>query len=535
MAPNHRMSTDFRTEEATGQTAIDINNRSHSSSVSDSEPNPVSVVTHTSFSPQIKPHPTKSVAYITVSDPVTFNEGLKGKYTLYCVAYDPELEKNENEHSTEEPFLSHPSSTQHRYSSFVTLYNLIAKEKPGTVLPPLPDKFLKDRFSAASCEERRWGLELFMRRLAINPELKTCGVLKSFFDDASWKRVRKGEEFDSEADVEEEEMVHTTPKTSKKSTIKKWIKDKKTCLSGTLHRSPLDPLFDEMDHYVTALENGVKRVEMQAENIVKSLGQEASISMEFGLSCDAVAHVDDFIGNRLNQDTAGPTVGQTFHTSSQTADALSALQQKHHQTLLLDFLIPLRDHLKMIHAARLALTKRSNRRITYSTALSNVDSKKGALHKYRITQGMENKVLNAESSLSKAELEVESAKRNYDDVSERVLREFDRFRYENGTMMHATMVEFGRVQMEYSAKVARIWSSQEFEQEIGSSGRCYVEAARVLMDANRVVGGGHIVDMPMQSPPPVPVETTIISGLTNGMETMSIQGAVRYRDPLPEV
>ena len=533
MAPNSNMSTDLRTEEVIDQTAIDMNNRSHSLSVSDSEPNPVSVVDYTSFSPQIKPHPTKSVAYITVSDPVTFNEGLKGKYTLYRVAYDPELEKNESEHSAEEPFLSHPSSTQHRYSSFVTLYNLLAKEKPGTVLPPLPDKFLKDRFSATSCEERRGGLELFMRRLTINPELRTCGVLKSFFDDASWRRVKKGEEFDSEADVEEEEVVHTTPKTSKKSTIKKWIKDKKTCLSGTLHRSPLDPLFDEMDHYVTALENGLRRVEMQAEYMVKSLAQEATISMEFGLSCDAVAHVDDFIGNRLNQDT-GSTVGQTFHTTSQTADALSALQQKHHQTLLVDFLLPLRDHLKMIHAAKLALTKRSNRRITYSTALSNVDNKKGALHKYRITQGMESKVMGAESSLSKAELEVENAKRNYDDVSERVLREFDRFRYENGTMMHATMVEFGRVQMEYSAKVARIWSSQEFDKEISSSGRCYVDAAKVLMDANRVVGGGHIVDMPMQSPPPVPAETAV-SGLANGMETLGIQGAVRYRDSLPEM
>jgi sorting nexin-1/2 len=273
-------------------------------------------------------------------------------------------------------------------------------------------------------------------------------------------KVKKGE-VDS-ADEEDEEEQVTTPKASKKSTIKKWIKDKKTCLSGTLHRSPLDPLFDEMEHYVSALENGLKRVELEAEHMVKNCERESNMWMEFGLGCDAVGHVDDFIGQSATTssgsapnddcDEGNETIGQRFHTTSQTADALCTLYKKHQQALLLHFLLPLRDHLKIVHAAKSALTKRANRRITYSTALSNVDSKKALLHKYRITQGMENKILNAEASLSKVEIEMDTAKKSYDEVSDRVLREFDRFRAENAIMMHQTMMEFGRFQCEHSRK-----------------------------------------------------------------------------------
>lgn len=360
-------------------------------------------------------------------------------------------------------------------------------------------------------------------------------------------RVKKGEVDSCAEDEDEEEQVANTPKAiSKKSTIKKWIKDKKTCLSGTLHRSPLDPLFDEMEHYVSALENGLKRVELQAELMVKNFERESNMWMEFGLGCDAVGHVDDFIGKSATTTSNGSahnndcgegkeTMGQKFHTASQTADALCSLHKKHHQTLLLHFLLPLRDHLKIIHAAKSALTKRANRRITYSTALGNVDSKKASLHKYRITQGIENKVLNAETSLSKAENELEAAKRSYDEVSDRVLREFDRFRTENAIMMHQTMMEFGRFQCEHSDEVARIWRFQKMEDKVvaTTSGRCYVDAARVLMEANSNVGGGHIVNMPVNPPPPLP-EDARLNEVQNGMETMGIQGTVRYRDPLPE-
>jgi sorting nexin-1/2 len=337
---------------------------------------------------------------------------------------------------------------------------------------------------------------LFLRRIVIHPELRSSATLNSFFND-TWNKQKM------EDDEEESSKVGT----SSKSSIKKWIKDKKTTLAGTLYRSPLDPLFDEMEQYISALESGLKRVEFQTEQMVKRCKKEGVTWMEFGLGCDAVGHVDDYIGRVNETDSKDKqTVGKTFHATSQTADALSTLHQNHHTTLLLHFLLPLRDHLKMIQSAKHSLSKRYNRRITYSTALSNVDAKKQALHKYQITQGCEHKVLNATTSLSKAEKEVEDAKRNYDEVSDRVIREFDRFRTDIGSMMHTTMVEFTRVQCEYSAEMARIWSGQTLVKEVEIGSRGYVDAARGL------TGSG----VSLVSPPV--------------LEENGILGTVRYRD-----
>ena len=387
-----------------------------------------------------------------------------------------------------------------------------------------PEKLIKDRFSPECLEERRYALELFLRRIVSHPELRSSNTLKSFFDD-SWN-TQKGE--DDEDEMEEEQNI-VLPKASKTSSIKKWIKDKKTCLSGSLHRSPLDGLYDEMEHYVSALEEGLRRLEVQAEVMRKNVEREGNIWMEIGLGCNAIGHVDDYIGStQIKENTT--SVGHTFHTTSQTADALSTLYQNHHDTLLNNVLLPLRDRLKIIHGAKLALTKRSNRRVTYSTALSNLDSKKALLHKYRITRGLESKVLEAEASLSKAAMEVDVARREYDEVSERVLREFDRFKSENAIMMHETIIEFGRVQCMHSEEVASVWRLQTVPNEVGDSGKCFVDAARVLMEANS--NGEHIVEMPVNPPPAVP-ETETQNSLMNELEALGIQGNVKYRDPLP--
>lgn len=549
-------------------------NRSRSSSISDDAAadgpldNPTNNVGDTNLnpsvvaslaSPMIKAHPTNTVSYITVSDPILVNDGLRGRHAVYRVGYSAEEEVGESvtvsgedgeaaadsnieAETTDQKsnkFLPHPIAAHHRYSSFLTLRGLLSKEKPGAILPPLPDKLIKDRFNPQCLEARRFELEIFLKRCVVHPELRDSPTLKAFFDEAHWGRVKKGD-----VDVEEElveqftnyEEPKVTSKTSTKNTIKKWIKDKKTSLSGTLHRSPLDPLFDEMEHYISALESGLKRVELQTEHMVKNCEREGEMFMEFGLGSDAIGHVDDFIGgtapvpsntDKTQVDLSGDvtdrtkqSIGQTFHTISCTAYALSTIHRAHYQTLYLNFLLPLKDHLKLIQSAKSAITKRSNRRITYSTALANVDAKKASLHKYRITQGMENKIINAESSLSKAEAEVEIAKRNYDEVSDRVLREFDRFRNENAQGMHDIMIDFARVQVAFSEEVAKVWNLTHFGKW-ESSGRCYVEAAKGLME------GSGAISMPMYPPPPVP------DALANGMESFALQGSVKYRE-LPE-
>eukprot|EP00804_Cyclotella_cryptica_P008287 CCRYP_016486-RA/>CCRYP_016486-RA protein AED:0.15 eAED:0.15 QI:0/-1/0/1/-1/1/1/0/661 len=660
MAPKMTSSTD----ENNPSTDVAVNQTNPQHPNCNSEVHPIATATATSTTtttptqtPRIHPHPTQTAHYITVNDPTPHNDGLLGRHTTvyYRVSYNPALDCHNhstddndtdttNHHHNEEkgashvPFLPHSTTTQHRYSSFLTLYETLCHEKPGLFLPPFVDKSLRcSTWTPSQLERRRFELEVFLRRCVLHPELRGCAILRAFFCEEAWNRIQKGGGADDGIHGEEEGMDHDVQDTitttlpeqemdpptksiqhtdaSKKKnkttpSLKKWIKEKKTTWAGTLHRSPLDPLFDEMEQYISALEVALKRIEVQAEQMVRHWERGGCMWMELGLGCDAVGHVDDFMGvgcttpfrsvssccregcdtikdgndtipnnndNKNNSNNNNEVnhhhqqqqqgMGRTFHTTSSTALQLSTLHQTHHTTLHQSFLLPLRDHLKMIQSAKTAIAKRSHRRITYSAALSHVHSKKMSLHKYRITQGCENKILQAESSLAKAEGEARMAQKKYEEVTERVLREFDRFRREHSKLMRDTVVEFGRVQVEFWEEVARVWreSVEKMEGEsesvvgvtrdddggVASGGRCFVEAARKLMmegtDGTSVgIGGARggpgtsgemqpngSGSMPMYPPPPVPEETQM-NGLVNGVESMGIHGSVRYRDPLPD-
>lgn len=63
-------------------------------------------------------------------------------------------------------FTETKSAVRRRYSEFVLMRKMLVKEFPAWKLPPLPPKFpFKDHFNAAFVENRRKGLEEFLKKL----------------------------------------------------------------------------------------------------------------------------------------------------------------------------------------------------------------------------------------------------------------------------------------------------------------------------------------------------------------------------------
>lgn len=554
--------------------------------------------------PCLRVHPEESVAYITVSDPVQHTDGIKGKFTMYRIAYDPPpptvdadvANAGSTATGTNKALFPYATSVNRRYSDFSWLFDHLHKERPGAIVPPLPEKQQVSRFTESFIEERRFHLEVLLRRVVRNPELIDTECLLVFLGggDAEFKKAKKDSSFGSgvspklavdaattqarDDDVDygienpnvasdqentlmqqgRERLIH------KKKGIKKWIKERKTNMQGTLVRSPDDVVFEEVSHFISALEAGLKRIEVQASAMVKRDKDASSCLLEFGLGCDALAHVDDEINSTTSsgkddvdaETTPGSGISQTFRHVGKTADALSVLSADHYERELRCFAEPLKDHLKMIHAAKVALVKRHNRRITYSTCLNAVDSKKASLHRYRITPGQEGKAYGVESSLSRAEQSVIEARANYEEVSARVLREVDRFRRENAAAIYATMAEFARVQREHAERVCEAWKALVPQVEgidaAEGHGGSFVRAAEKLRESggNRpgLVASGEggaeataesaatqaeTMPMPSYPPPPEPVANGV-KNASNTMESSMLNGAVRYRDTLPE-
>jgi sorting nexin-1/2 len=329
---------------------------------------------------------------------------------------------------------------------------------------------------------------------------------------------------------------------TKKAGIKKWIKERKTSLKGTMVRSPDDAIFDEITNYISALEMGLKRIDTQTSSLIRRDKDVSTCMLEFGLGCEALCHIDDEINGVVCEEddtTISTGIGQTFRQMGKTADEISKLSYEYYEKELSCFREPLRDHLKMIHAVKIALQKRHNRRVTYSTCINAVESKKASVHKYKITPGKEGKSVDAAASLARAEATVIVAKQNYEECSQRVLREVDRFRKENASYMYATMLEFAKVQKEHHDKMNNAWGALVPQLEgldasdSALGGKSFVEASAaaskssVERDVEAVTADVQNIAMPSYPPPPEPT--------SNAMESSVLNEAVRYRtvDPLP--
>ena len=121
------------------------------------------------------------------------------------------------------------------------------------------------------------------------------------------------------------------------------------------------------------------------------------------------------------------------------------------------------------------------------------------------------------------------AKANYDEVSARVLREVDRFRREYAVEMHATMVEFARMQKGRYDGMQEVWGTLlprvEGMNASATTGCSFAREAAALRE-------GGSTTMPTYPPPPEPVWNGARIG--NATESLMLNGAIRYRDALPE-
>jgi hypothetical protein len=90
--------------------------------------------------------------------------------------------------------------------------------------------------------------------------------------------------------------------------------------------------------------------------------------------------------------------------------------------------------------------------------LSEVEAKQASLAKLRATPGQESKAYGAEMSLRRAQEASELARDDFAAVSQRVLREVDRFKREKAEDMKRTVLDYINLQVEYNRRVEEIWA-----------------------------------------------------------------------------
>ncbi len=350
------------------------------------------------------------------------------------------------------------SAVLRRYSDFLWLYDQLQIERSGAIVPPLPEKQPVGRFNPAFVEIRRRELERFLRRCAVHRELQGCASLDAFLqaDDVNFQAAKNSKlpnthnmmMMQQSGMMPNSMMMPPQPQVSptKKEGFKRWFAETKTSISGDLVKSPDDELFEEVQRYIHGLDTQMKNVATQASGLVRKGKEMANGLFEFGLAF-----------NLLGQSEAD-ALGDALTKLGMAADKLSVLSAEHSDQESSQFEDPLVDMIKLIHAVKLALHKRHEKRLTYSTCLQEVESKNNQLAKMRAQIGMEAKAYGVEMSLRRAQENAEMARDDFATVSQRVLREVDRFKRETTEEMRLTVLEYIRMQVDYNKKMEQIWA-----------------------------------------------------------------------------
>lgn len=402
--------------------------------------------------------PEDAAPHITVSDPVQHTEGMN-KFTSYRVDVRPV----EQPGATQDSIFQNAaySAVLRRYSDFLWLYERLHRERAGAIVPPLPEKQAVARFTPAFVEERRVALEAFVRRVSVHPELHDAPSLDTFLraDDVTFHAAKNAKDPSAASGMMMSASMNpygggmaSMPVAGagaqpKKEGIKRWFAEAKTSISGDLVRSPDDDLFEEIERYVNNLDAQMRNVSMQASGLVRKGKEIANGLFEFGLAF-----------NLLGQSEAD-ALGDALGRVGEAADSLSVLSADHADREAARFEKPLAEYVKTVHAVKLALGRRHEKRLTYTTCLQEVNAKNAALAKLRATPGAEGKAYTAELSLRRAQDAADAARDEFMTVGQRVLREVDRFKREKADEMRRTVTEYIELQIEHNRRMEEIWTA----------------------------------------------------------------------------
>jgi hypothetical protein len=181
----------------------------------------------------------------------------------------------------------------------------------------------------------------------------------------------------------------------------------------------------------------------------------------------------------------------------------------------------LQDYVKMIHAVKIALQRRHEKRVSFSACLTEVDSKATQLAKLRGQMGQEAKAYSTEMSLRRAQEAADAAQHEFATVSQRVLREVDRFKRDKAVEMRFVVLNYIQLQVAYNKRMEQAWAilipqleRVQLDPEITSSPSSMspgdknssypgMHASMPQSDPSRMQSGNPILQQPQnQSQPP---------------------------------
>mmetsp|Transcript_21088 Transcript_21088/g.29775 ORF Transcript_21088/g.29775 Transcript_21088/m.29775 type:complete len:486 (-) Transcript_21088:144-1601(-) len=405
---------------------------------------------------------------VTVSDPRTIGEG-RNMTTSYRV-------------ETSSKFV------RRRYSDFRWLYKRLHTERPGSIIPILPHTraLTNDKkFSDELIHERQIQLGIFIAEVCDHVELADAPSLTAFLN------AEMGDEFElqkkdlertkpdtdgnggsSDMDMNDDysfssENVGLTSgqtvgnavsTTNVRQTVRNVVARAGVLMKVRTGKEELETTEEEaqilsIQEYIDALANHVKGLNHDAGVLVKS-GKEISVSyhdMGQSLFGWALAHQTQHC-----PEGSDATVTMLSKVSKFSGELSTVLKNKTEEEVT-KFEKALKELEQRVHAVKIAINTRKSHQVTYTTRIKQISSRQAALGKLQ-RKGQTSKLTQAEQDLVEAEREAVLARKDFEAVSQRLVREVDRVQPDLEKLLSQIINDYAKIQIEYNKKTLDAWS-----------------------------------------------------------------------------
>ena len=225
----------------------------------------------------------------------------------------------------------------------------------------------------------------------------------------------------------------------------------------------------------------------------------------------------------------GEVLGKKLQLVGSTADTLSVLSAQHADAEWKKLEDPFKDYLKMIHAVKLALGRRHDKRVSYTALLHEIQTREVNLHRLRMSPGREGQAYSTEMSIQRYQAAAEVAHEDYAECSQRVLREVDRFKREKAEEMKMVVLEFIMLEIELNRSMEKIWGELVPKLEEGSVATGATDGSGSVEASSSMAASSSAQQATMVNLPPMPASQPTYSNVPAASDPM-MESSIQYRD-----
>ncbi len=108
---------------------------------------------------------------------------------------------------------------------------------------------------------------------------------------------------------------------------------------------------------------------------------------------------------------------------------------------------PLHEYVRLLSSVKTAMQRRQDKKTLYTDALVDLEAKQASYNKIVGNVGKESQIQEKLNAVEKSQSSVDNAKIEFEDVSEKLLEEFERFKREKTVDIREILLEYVNMQV----------------------------------------------------------------------------------------